>query len=285
MTTSDPAAIKAEQREYWAKASAGWRIADERIRTQMAPMTERMVALAGITPGMRVLDLASGTGEPGLPIAHAVGPEGRVLLSDQVVEQLDFAREKAEAQGLTNVEFRVADAETLDVEPASFDAVTCRWGVMFMPEPERCLRMAHEALTPGGKVVLAVWGAPNLNPFFTVPWQALLKTAPDARPPQVGDVGSVYAFAERNRLVAVMGAAGFRDIATEDVALTPVDFPNPEIYWTTLQTGGLVASELEKLSDEQKAAVKRDLFEIVAGGDPAAPVRLDGYAVAAVGTK
>jgi len=97
MTAQDPAAIKEEQREFWAKASVGWRIADERIRKQMAPMTERMIALAGIAPRMRVLDLASGTGEPGLPIAHAVGPEGHVLLSDQVVEQLDFAREKAEA--------------------------------------------------------------------------------------------------------------------------------------------------------------------------------------------
>ncbi len=285
MTTPDPAAIKAEQREYWAKAAAGWRIADERIRTQMAPMTERMMALAGIAPGMRVLDLASGTGEPGLPIAHAVGPEGHVLLSDQVVEQLDFAREKAEAQGLTNVEFHVADAETLEVDDGAFDAVTCRWGMMFMPEPLRCLEMAHKALKPGGKLVLAVWGSPNLNPFFTVPWQALLKTAPDAKPPQVGEGGSVFAFAERNRLVAVMSEAGFRDIATEDVQLTPVDFPNAEIYWTTLQTGGLVASELEKLSDEQKAAVKRDLIEIVSGGDADKRVRLDGYAIAAVGTK
>jgi ubiquinone/menaquinone biosynthesis C-methylase UbiE len=285
MTTPDPAAIKEEQREFWAKASAGWRIADERIRRQMAPMTERMMEMGKIGRGMRVLDLASGTGEPGLPIAHAVGIDGHVLLSDQVVEQLDFAKEKAAAQGLMNVEFRVADAETLEVEAGTFDAVTCRWGIMFMPEPVRCLRMAYEALKPGGRLVLGVWGAPNLNPFFTVPWQALLKSAPDVKPPQVGEVGSVYAFAERSRLVSVMSEAGFRDIVTEDVELTPVHYPNAEVYWTTLQTGGLVARELQQLSEEQRAAVKQDLFEIVAGGDPEAPVRLDGYAIAAVGRK
>jgi enediyne biosynthesis protein CalE5 len=285
MTTPDPASIKDEQREFWAKAAAGWRLADERIRKQMAPMTERMMALAGIAPGMRVLDLASGSGEPGLPIAHAVGPSGHVVLSDQVKEQLDFAKEKAEAQGLANVEFRLADAETLEVEAGSFDAVTCRWGIMFMPEPVRCLKVAHTALKPGGKVVLGVWGAPNLNPFFTAPWQAILRTAPDAKPPQVGEVGSVYAFAERNKLVAVMGEAGFRGIVTEDVTLTPTDMASAEAYWTTLQTGGLVASELRKLTDEQLAKVKRDLFEIVSGGDPNGPVKLDGYAIAAVGTK
>jgi ubiquinone/menaquinone biosynthesis C-methylase UbiE len=285
MPQADPATIKEEQRQFWAKASAGWRIADERIRKQMAPMTDRMVALASIKPGMRVLDLASGTGEPGLPIAHLVGPDGHVLLTDQVEEQLAFAREKADAQGLTNVELRVADAETLEVEPGTFDAVTCRWGIMFMPEPVRCLRMAHAALKPGGRVVLAVWAAPHLNPFFTAPWQAILKTVPDARPPEVGVVGSVYAFAERNKLVAVMDEAGFHDIATEDVTLTPVDIANGEAYWTTLQTGGLVASELQKLSEEQRETVKRDLLQIVAGGDPSAPVQLDGYAIAAVGTK
>lgn len=285
MTKTDPAAIKDEQREYWAKASAGWRLADERIRKQMAPMTERMMALAGIEPGMHVLDLASGTGEPGLPIAHVVGPSGHVILTDQVQEQLDFAKEKAEAQGLTNVSFRVADAETVKVAAGHFDAVTCRWGIMFLPEPLRSLQVAHRALKPGGRVVLGVWGAPNLNPFATVPWQALLKTVPDAKPPEVGEVGSMFAFAERNKLVAVMSEAGFRDIATEDVTLTPVDMANSEAYWTTLQTGGLVAAELRKLTEEQRENVRRDLIEIVAGGDPNAPVRLDGYAIAAVGTK
>src|SRR5574341_1986292 len=107
----DPAAHKQEQREYWAKAAAGWRLNDERMRRATATMTERMIALAGIAPGMRVLDLASGNGEPGLPIAHAVGPEGHVLLTDQSPEQLDYAREKAQAQGLANVEIREADDE------------------------------------------------------------------------------------------------------------------------------------------------------------------------------
>jgi ubiquinone/menaquinone biosynthesis C-methylase UbiE len=285
VTTPDPAAIKEEQREFWAKAAAGWRLADERIRKQMAPMTERMIALAGIKPGMHVLDLASGSGEPGLPIAHTVGPTGHVILTDQVREQLDFAKEKAEAQGLSNVSFREADAETLKVAAGHFDAVTCRWGIMFMPDPGRCLRVAHAALKPGGKTVFAVWGAPTLNPFFTVPWQAIMKTMPDAKPPQVGEVGSVYAFAERNRLVALMTKAGFTDIATEDVTLTPVDMPNAEAYWETLQTGGLIAAELRKLSEDEKEKVKHDLFEIVSGGDPNGPVKLDGYAIAAVGTK
>src|SRR3989304_6216058 len=96
----DPATHKQEQREYWAKAAAGWRLNDERMRRATAPMTEHMIALAGIAPGMRVLDLASRNGEPGVPIAHVVGAAGSVLLSDQSPEQLDFAREKAAAQGL-----------------------------------------------------------------------------------------------------------------------------------------------------------------------------------------
>jgi hypothetical protein len=98
-------------------------------------------------------------------------------------------------------------------------------------------------------------------------------------------VGSVYAFAERNKLVAIMSEAGFKDIATEDVELTPVDMASGEAYWATLQTGGLIAAELRKLSDEEREKVKRDLIEIVSGGDIEKPVRLDGYAIVAVGTR
>src|SRR5512145_1013224 len=136
------------------------------MRKATAPMTERMIVLAGIKPGMRVLDLASGNGEPGLPIAHAVGPVGHVLLTDQSPEQLDYAREKAQAQGLANVEIREADAEEIEVEEGAFDAVTCRWGLMFMPDAIRAIRNAHRALRLGGRLVVSVWGTPERNPFY-----------------------------------------------------------------------------------------------------------------------
>src|SRR3990170_5112484 len=140
MQQPDPEAIKERQRQEWGLAAAGWRKHDARLIENAAPVTRRLLALAGLSPGMRVLDIASGTGEPALPAAEVVGPGGRVVLTDQSEEMLAVAREKAEARGLRNVEFRVADGEELEAGDGEFDAVLCRWGIMFMPEPVRCLR-------------------------------------------------------------------------------------------------------------------------------------------------
>src|SRR3990172_4578450 len=260
--TIDPATHKQQQREYWAKAAAGWRMNDERMRKGTAPMSERMISLAGIGPGMRVLDLASGNGEPGLPIAHAVGASGSVLLSDQSPEQLDFAREKAAAQGLANVEFMVADAEEIEADEDAFDAVPCRCGLMFMPEPARCLRNAYRALRPGGRFAAAVWGPPQLNPFYTLPYTVLMRYS-DAKPPDVGTLPGIFAFAERSRLAALLTDAGFRDVVTEDLELTPADYESGDAYWESVQLSGPISREIGKLTEETKEILRRDLIETV----------------------
>ncbi len=282
--TLDPAEHKREQREYWAKAAAGWRLNDERMRKGTAPMTERMIALAGIAPGMRVLDLASGNGEPGLPIAHVVGPAGSVLLTDQSPEQLDFAREKAEAQGLSNVEFRVADAEEVEMDEGRFDAVTCRCGLMFLPEPLRAMRIAHAALRTGGRVAVAVWGPPQLNPFYTLPYGVLMKYS-DAKPPEPGQCPGIFAFAERSRLSALLTEAGFGDIAVEDLELWPADYENGDAYWQAAQLSGPVSREIGKIPEAATESLRRELIDAVTGGNPSGPVRMKGYAILAVGTK
>src|SRR3990172_8732427 len=282
--TIDPATHKQQQREYWAKAAAGWRLNDERMRKGTAPMTERMITLAGIGPGMRVLDLASGNGEPGLPIAHAVGASGSVLLSDQSPEHLDFAREKAASQGLTNVEFVVADAEEIEVEDGAFDALPCRCGLMFLPEPARAVRNAYRALRPGGRFAVAVWGPPQLNPFYTLTYTVLMKYS-DARPPAVGQCPGIFAFAERGRLAALLSGAGFRDVATEDLELWPSDYESGDAYWQAVQLSGPVSREIGKIPEDQKESLRRDLIDAVTGGTPSGPVRLKGYALLAVGAK
>ncbi|MGH9200836.1 MAG: methyltransferase domain-containing protein, partial [Vicinamibacterales bacterium] len=108
---TDASEIKARHRKDWDRAAPRWRSFDERLRRAGEPLTRRLLELAGIKRGQRVLDIASGTGEPGLPAAEAVGPKGSVLLTDQSPEMLAVARDKALALGLANVEFRVCDAE------------------------------------------------------------------------------------------------------------------------------------------------------------------------------
>src|SRR2546428_3711506 len=111
----DAQAIKDQQRKVWGQAAAGWRKHDERFRRATAPVTRRLLELAGVAAGHRVLDIACGTGEPAIPAAEMVGPSGHVLATDMAPEMLEVAREKARAQGLTNIEFRLVDGEELDV--------------------------------------------------------------------------------------------------------------------------------------------------------------------------
>jgi len=279
----DPQAIKREQREQWNRAADGWRKHDERFRQVTAPVTRRLLQLVGISAGMRVLDIASGTGEPALPAAEAVGPGGRVVLTDQSEEMLAVARQKAEARGLTNVEFRVADGEELEAEEGEFDAVLCRWGIMFMPEPARCLRQARAALKPGGRIATAVWGPPERNPFFVLPMAILMKYA-DVPRPGPGEPG-VFAFAERGRLEAVFTEAGFGGTMFDDMELPMAVFDSGHEFWGYLREMGPIARHVAELSGEARQKVGEEIAAAAAGGDPNGAVRLNGYTMFASAEK
>src|SRR5262249_31615228 len=158
-----------KQRRDWDAAAPQWRTYDDSLRRTGAPLTHRLLELAHLQPGHHVLDIASGTGEPGLPAAVRVGPTGFVLLTDRSAEMLAVARDKARAQRLEHVAFQVCDAEQLQLESGSFDAALCRSALPLLPDPVRCLRLAYAALRPGGRIAVAVTGRPQANPYFALP--------------------------------------------------------------------------------------------------------------------
>src|SRR5271156_5300286 len=121
-------------REEWTGAAPLWQKWNHKFVIQTRAATELVVQAAELARGMKVLDLASGTGEPALSLAKAVGSQGRVMATDLVPQMLEAARQNAAAQGLENIEFRVADAESLPFADREFDRVTCRFGIMFFPD-------------------------------------------------------------------------------------------------------------------------------------------------------
>ena len=129
----DPAEYKAGQRQEWGAAADGWRRQWETIERFSQPVSDRLVELTRIRPGHRVLDVATGIGEPAVTAARAVGPSGSVVATDQAPEMLAIARERIAALGLRNIEFHEMDAEALDLPEESFNALLCRWGLMFLP--------------------------------------------------------------------------------------------------------------------------------------------------------
>ncbi len=279
----DTAGIKQQHREDWDRAAPRWRKYDESLRRAGAPVTRRLLELAGIQPGHRVLDIASGTGEPGLPAAEIAGPSGFVLLTDQSPEMLAVARDKAHAQGLQNVDFRVSDAEQLQLEPESFDAALCRGALPLMPEPVRCLCIAHQALKPGGRIALAVTGRPEANPYFTISFAVLRKYAslPRYDPAAPGP----FFFADPNRLRSVLAEAGFRELHVEALEHTALEFESGREYWDYARGFSVAASALAQIPADQHDRIGEEVAAAAAGGDPDGKVEFRGESLLASAVK
>ena len=252
--------MKAKEHHTWSSVTPGWRKHDGRLTQSFEIVSTTLLDKAGVRPGSQVLDVACGTGEPAIPAARRVGPGGRVLATDFVAGMIDFAREKAAAAGLRNVEFRLVDGEKIDVPEASFDAATMRWGIMFMPDPLACLRGIHRALRPGGRVALATWGPPERNPWASVPL-AVMKRYMELPAPVPGQTG-LFSFADPARIRDNLSAAGFRDI---DVTALDVLWAGPDsgaaYFREVIELAGPIASLYAKLPEDKKAAYARDVAE------------------------
>jgi ubiquinone/menaquinone biosynthesis C-methylase UbiE len=152
-----------------------WRRYDEVESRLTAPLSERMLDLAELRPDMRVLDLATGRGEPALRAARRVGPRGAVVGVDRSAALLRMAREKADREGLANLELRAADAEAQgEWPPRHFHAVTCRWGLMYMTAPVTVLAHARRALLPSGALVGGRMRPRSGRSSWCAAWQSTL---------------------------------------------------------------------------------------------------------------
>lgn len=282
--TQDAAHIKDQMRQEWGGAAPAWRKYDDMLQITGTQVAKVMLDAANLAPGKRVLDVACGTGEPAIPAAQRVAPGGSVLATDLADEMLEVARDKAKAQGVDNIEFRQADGEALPVGDGEFDAVTCRWGIMFMPRPEQFAKEAHRALKQGGRFVAAVWGPAQENPSISMPIRMAMKYAEVPVPPP-GAPG-VFAFADPERLRGVLADAGFTDIHIEDVHVVFSEFDSGWDYWNYIKEfAGPLRTLLKNLPEDVMTKLGEEVATEAGGGDPTGPVRMTGRAIVGWGTK
>jgi len=212
-TITEQQAFKSAMRTQWDHAATGWNQHTAAIRAWLRQPTDAMLDMAGIAPGDAVLDVAAGAGDQTLDIARRVGPAGRVLAIDLSPAILSLAQRNAEQAGLANVQTRVADGEDLALRPASFDAVVCRLGLMFFPNPLQGLQGMHRALRAGGGICAMVFSRPERNPCIGILVSTALKHAGlPARDPFTP--GGLLSLGKPGLADALFGAAGFQDIAT-----------------------------------------------------------------------
>jgi ubiquinone/menaquinone biosynthesis C-methylase UbiE len=170
-----------QQSGIWRSTEAAqWQQDVERRRRDFAEATHRMLEAVGLKLGDHVLDVAAGTGDQSLLAARIVGPSGSILATDISADMLAIAARMVQEEGLTTITMRVMDAQQLDLEDATFDAVICRLGLMLLPHPQQALSEIHRVLKPGGNLATLVWSSPEHNPLWSLPLGILSKYASGA---------------------------------------------------------------------------------------------------------
>lgn len=215
MATSafDPKRYKEIQRRDWSAAAAGWRRWWPKFEEGFGPVSERLVALADLQPGDRVLDVATGIGEPAVTAAQRVAPGGYVVATDIAPGMLEIGRERAKELGIDNIEFRETDAEELELPKERFDAVLSRFGLMFLPDLAAALRRIHGVLAPAGRLAASVWGPPERAPLVALPLRTVAREL-ELPPPAPGTPGPL-SLADADALEETFRESGFADARTE----------------------------------------------------------------------
>ena len=203
--------IKAQQRQGWDSVAEGWKRWWKPIEQSAQVVSDKLVNLAQIRQGHKVLDIGTGIGEPAVTAARQVGPNGKVVAIDISPQMLVIAKERAKDNGLDKIiEFREADAESLSLPSSNFDAIISRWGLMFLPNLSNALASMRQALVPDGRIAAAVWSTPQKVPFLSLAIGTAMKEVA-ASPPPPG-TPSPFNLADTNMLENKFRQAGFHDV-------------------------------------------------------------------------
>jgi ubiquinone/menaquinone biosynthesis C-methylase UbiE len=253
----DLAEYRQQSHDVWERMAAGWDSWTDVMNKQARAPTEQMVAALSPQPGETILELASGAGVGGFACAAVMGGEGRLIMTDFAEQMVEAERRRGADLGFDNIEYRVMDAERMDLGDDSVDGVLCRWGYMLMADPAAALCETRRVLRPGGRLSFSVWGAPEDNPWATVPSRVLVERG-HMEPPE-SDAPGIFAMGDPPRIEALVTGAGFERPQLEEVRLTwsYVDFAH---FWSFLtEAAGGTALTILQLGDREKAEVRADI--------------------------
>jgi SAM-dependent methyltransferase len=270
------------QRQQWNSAATGWRRWSELIDGAASGISERLVELAGVERGSRVLDVAAGYGEPSLTAARVAGPGGAVLATDISADMIAFGRERLAAAGLENIEFVQSDAASLDFPEASFDAALSRWGIIFEPDAEAAAARIRGFLEPGGRMAISSWGAPDRVPFLAIPMRTAMQRLQVPSPPP-GTPGPLSRPTPQ-ALGGLLEAAGFSNVEVEEAEVT-FEWHSPEEFTTFIREiappiTAMIAPHPQEVQDETWAAIAEAVREAAGDGEA---VRLSNLVLLAAG--
>jgi ubiquinone/menaquinone biosynthesis C-methylase UbiE len=257
----------------------GWERWRARLEAAVAPVRDWMIRELAPRPGATLLEIAAGAGDTGFQAATALGAGGNLICTDFSPAMLDVARRRCAQLSIAKVDFRVMDAEHLELDTDSVDGVLCRFGYMLLADPVAALAETRRVLRPGGRLVLAVWAAPERNPFFTIIASTLVQHG--YMPPPVPGIPSPFSMSSDEQTKASLGAAGFSSVKLDEA---PVRFSFTDLneYVTFMaDTAGPVAFVLQKLSEQEYRKVAAALDVALAAFRTAGGYEFPGAALVA----
>ena len=259
--------VLAQQKHVWNVAAAGWRTWDDLLAKLLQPTGDLMMQKAGLKPGMRVLDVATGNGEPGLGAARIVTP-GRVTGTDLAPKMLELARARAGELGIENYDAVEMDAQALQFPDATFDAVLCRFSLMCFPQPELAVREMRRVLKPSGRVVITAWGLREKNAHLAL----LMRTVGGEMglpPPAPDTAGFLFRHSAPGALETIMKNAGLVDVDVQGFEW-PSEAHTPETVWRASKEVSPMAAMIASAPPSVQANIEKKMIEALtplAGSD------------------
>lgn len=241
-----------------ANASQKWR---RQSAVMGNDMTQAIVEAAHVQPGMRVLDIACGTGEPAISLAALLAGNGEVVGVDISPEPLKIADERATQRGLSNATFQQADALALPFPDNSFDCITSRLGIMFFADLPRALSEMRRVLKPAARAILLVWG-PFDQPYFRTTIGTVLRMLPNAVMPESGT--KMFALGNKGVLSQALLQAGFSQVKEDLVTVPWTWVGTPEEIWEYFQNVTVpFASLLQSIPAERRPEVNAAVLQAI----------------------
>ncbi|MGH7313696.1 MAG: class I SAM-dependent methyltransferase [Candidatus Rokuibacteriota bacterium] len=251
----NPHDFRQKSKAVWDAMAAGWEKKRAYLWTVSRPIGEWLITNLDVRPGQTLLELACGPGDTGFAAAPLLGPTGQLILTDFAPKMVEAARRRGTELGLTNVEYRVMDAERMDLPDGSVDGVLCRWGYMLMADPAMAFKETRRVLRRGGRLCFAVFASADRNPWAAMPARVLADGG--YMTPPAPESPGIVALGNPDRIKRLLADAGFGLPRIEEVPII-FKFESAEEYWSFLKDiAGALSAVITALPDDHQQSVRR----------------------------